>query len=157
MKRTIYLMAIIITPIVIMQCEKDAQEILPVNNVNTILGGCNGQSFDDLKSIGIDENDTLQLFIRNDTLHVFTGINYICCAPFETSFSQSGDSLFFTMSDTCPLPYDDCYCRCMCYYTFDFLLTGFEKREYYLRIILNDPRQDKPTVFREGTVNISYK
>ncbi len=157
MKHTIYLLTIVFLSFVILQCEKDEKESLPVNYVKTVPGGCNGQTFNDLKSTGSEEKDTLRFYVRNDTLNVFVGINYICCAPFETSFDQSADTLIFAISDICSVTYGDCYCRCMCYYTFDFLLTGFEKKQYYFQIIINDPRQDEPYVFREGTVNISYK
>ena len=40
---------------------------------------------------------------------------------------------------------------------YDYLLTGFEKKQYFFRITITDPRQDEPYVFREGTVDISYK
>jgi len=157
MKNTVYILTMVFITALIVQCEKDTQESLPANHVKTILGGCNGQPFDGLKSTDIEEDDTLQFYIRNDTLNVFVGINYICCAPFETGFSQSGDSLFFDIRDTCSVATGSCYCRCMCYYTFDFLLTGFEKKQYYFRINITDPRLEEPYVFREGTVNISYK
>ncbi len=157
MKKAIYLLAITTASATILRCEKDTKETVPVDHVKTILGGCNGRSFEDLKSTFAEEEDTLQFYINNDTLNVFVGINYICCAPFGSGFSQSGDSLFFEITDTCLPDAESCYCRCICYYTFDFLLTGFEKKKYFFRIIINDPRQDEPYVFREGTVNISYK
>src|SRR4030042_4565355 len=149
-----YLAALTVFSVIIIQCEKEPAENIQVDHVKTVLGGCNGQSFDGKKSTGVDEKDTLQFFIRNDTLNVFVGINYICCAPFETSFKQSADSLFFTITDTCPFPYESCYCRCMCYYTFNFMFDSFAKKEYYFRITISDPQQDKPYVFREGFVNL---
>ena len=157
MKNTTYILSIVVLSVLILQCEKDEKENLPVDYIKTILGGCNGQLFDDLKNTEVEENDTLQFFIKNDTLNVFVGINYICCAPFETGFSQSADSLFFNITDTCHITSGSCYCRCMCFYTFDYLLTGFEKKQYYFRITIADPRQDESYVFREGTVDISYK
>ena len=157
MKNAIYILTITVLSFIILQCEKETKENLPVNHVKTVFGGCNGQSFYELKNSHQEENDTLQFYIRNDTLNVFVGINYICCAPFNTKFTESGDSLLFAVIDTCHYPVENCYCRCMCYYTFDFMLTGFEKKQYYFKIIINDPRQDEPYVFREGTVYISYK
>ena len=157
MKNTIYILSIVALSAIILQCEKETQESLPVDHVKTILGGCNGQSFDEIMLARYEEKDTLKFYIKNDTLNVFVGVNYICCAPFESGFDQSGDSLFFNITDTCPIAVGSCYCRCMCYYTFDFLLTGFEKKQYYFKIIIHDARQDEPYVFREGTVDISYK
>ena len=156
MKHTIYLITIVVISFVILQCEKDEKESLHINHVETILGGCNGQSFDEIILPRYEEKDTLQFLIKNDTLSVFIGINYICCALFETSFHQSGDSLFFNITDTCSISVGSCYCRCMCNYTFDFILTDFEKKQYYFQIVINDPRENEPYVFREGTVNISY-
>ena len=157
MKNTIYILSIVVLSAFILQCEKEKQESLQVDHVKTILGGCNGQSSDEIVLARYEEKDTLKFYIKNDTLNVFVGVNYICCAPFETSFRQSSDSLFFRITDICPSPYESCYCRCMCYYTFDFLMTGFEKKQYYFKIIIHDPRQDEPYVFREGTVDLYYK
>lgn len=156
MKNAIYILSTMVLSALILQCEKEKQESPQVDHVTTILGGCNGQSSDEIVLERYEENDTLKLYIKNDTLNVFVGINYICCTPFETSFEQSADSLFFRITDICPSPYESCYCRCMCYYTFDFLLTGFEKKQYYFNITIDDPQQDEPYIFREGTVNISY-
>lgn len=157
MKNTIYILSLLVFSAIIFQCEKEEQESLQVDHVQTIPGGCNGLSSDEIVLPRYEEKDTLQLYIKNDTLNVFVGINYICCAPFETDFSQSGDSLFFEIKDTCSVAVDNCYCRCMCYYTFRFLFTGFEKKQYYLKITINDPRLDEPYIFREGTVNLVYK
>ncbi|MBN2214257.1 MAG: hypothetical protein JW723_08430 [Bacteroidales bacterium] len=158
MKKTVYyLAALIFLSVMIFQCEKESGENIKVNHILTVPGGCNGLSFDEIMLPRYEEKDTLQFYIRNDTLNVFIGINYICCAPFETGFSQSADSLFFTITDTCTSLYETCYCRCMCYYTFDFLFDSFSRKEYYFKIIINDPRQDEPIIFREGFVNLTYK
>jgi hypothetical protein len=157
-KNTIYYIgALVVLSIVILQCEKESVEDTQVSHIQTILGGCNDQSFDEIKLTRYEQNDTLQFYVRNDTLNVFIGINYICCAPFATGFEQSADTLLFTITDTCPAPYETCYCRCMCYYTFNFMFDKFERKEYYFKIIIDDPRQDEPYVFREGFVNFSYK
>lgn len=148
---------IVVISAIIIQCEKEKQESQQVGHVQTILGGCNGQSLDEIMIPRYEETDTLQFYLKNDTLNVFIGINYICCAPFETDFQQSADSLFFTITDTCPFPYESCYCRCMCYYTFTFLFDSFTKKEYYFRIVIDDPQQDEPYIFRQGTVDLSYK
>ncbi len=152
-----YATALAVLSAIILQCEKESGEDTQVNHVQTLLGGCNGQLSGEIKLQRYEQNDTLQFYIRNDTLNVFVGINYICCAPFETGFQQSADTLLFTITDTCPAPYETCYCRCMCYYTFDFLFDRFVKKELYFRIIINDPRQDEPYVFREGFVDLTYK
>ena len=154
MKNTIYMLSLLVFSTTILQCEKEEQESLQVDHVQTIHGGCNGLSPDEIVLPRNEEKDTLQLNMKNDTLNVYAGINYICCAPFETDFSQSGDSLLFLIKDTCHVAVDNCYCRCMCYYTFTFLFTGFKKGQYYLRITIIDPRQDEPYIFREGMLNL---
>jgi hypothetical protein len=158
MKNTIYyIVALMVLSVWILQCEKESVDNIQVNHIKTVLGGCNGQSSDEISLSRYEQKDTLQFYIRNDTLHVFTGINYICCAPFETGFLQTTDSLFFTITDTCSFPYESCYCRCMCYYTFDFLFDSFAKKKYYFRITIDDPQQDEPYIFREGFVDLTYK
>ena len=46
-------------------------------------------------------------------------------------------------------PYQDCYCRCHCYYTFDYV----SEKKYNWQIVLSDPREDNVIVFAEGVID----
>ena len=142
--------------IVVISCEKDSES----NNnekkivfLNTILGGCNGEDANNLKSVTEDFADTIKFtIINNDTLNVFVGLNYVCCAPFDSKTEIINDTLTMTISDTCS---NSCYCRCMCYYTWDFQYIDFEKKEYNFIVKLNDPREDNTIIFKQGIVDLS--
>lgn len=158
MKRFIYTIGMILIIFILIKCEKESdndsseQEI---TYVKTKSGGCNGQKFDDIRSVIDEQEDTVVFSIKNDTLDIYIGINYICCAPFISEANISNDSILINLTDTCPFPYQSCYCRCMCYYIWDFLFVDFEEKKYYFKIILNDPREENPIVFQEGSVEIS--
>jgi hypothetical protein len=127
-----------------------------IRSVNTILGGCNNQDFENLKSATEEYSDTVDFeIINSDTLNVFVGINYICCAPFDTETDIVNDTLIMTISDTCSDPYHSCYCRCMCYYTWDFQYTDFENKKYFYIIKLNDPREDNTIIFKQGMIDLT--
>ena len=127
-----------------------------INYVKTILGGCNNQDFEDLKSATLDYTDTVDFtIIGEDTLDVFVGMNYICCAPFISETDIMNDTLIMTLSDTCSFPYQSCYCRCMCYYTWDFQFTGFKEKEYKFIVKLNDPREENTIIFKQGVIDLS--
>jgi hypothetical protein len=123
--------------------------------VRTDPGGCNGIDSSRMKSV-IDGTDTVYFKIRNDTLDAFIGLNYICCAPFKPTVLISADSIFMTVTDTCP-DLRSCYCRCMCYYSWDFLFTGMQEKKYYYRVTLVDPQQEGPIIFREGMIDLGGK
>ena len=108
-----------------------------------------------LKSAPEEERDTVIFSLRKDTLVMFTGINYICCAPFKTETTVKNDSLIVTLTDACDYPKVNCYCKCMCYYTWEFLFTGYqsEKKRGY-KVILDDPRQKEPVVIFKGTMKL---
>jgi len=126
-----------------------------IRPVNTILGGCNNQDFDNIKSATEDYKDTVDFdLINSDTLNVFVGINYICCAPFDTETEIVNDTLIMTINDTCSDPYHSCYCRCMCYYTWDFQYVDFENKEYFYIVKLNDPREDNTLIFKQGVIDL---
>jgi len=118
----------------------------------TIPGGCNGQDFNE-KSASLEYSDTIILSRTEDTLNVFVGINYICCAPLTTSVEVENDSLLLEITDTCTNPYESCYCRCTCYYTFDFQFVNYQNREYSFQVVLDDPRESKPEIIFTGKVN----
>ena len=123
-------------------CQKDAET--PVENADLIFletqaGGCNNQNTNSLKS-SVSEKDTIFSTMYNHTPDFFVGKNYICCAPFSTEVNLSNDSIFISITDDCPNPYTSCYCKCNCYYTWNFLFTGVSKGNYYLKVLLTDPR-----------------
>jgi hypothetical protein len=120
------------------------------------LGGCNIERF--TKSDFSDQEDTVIFTIRNtDTLDVFVGINYICCAPFASGAMMNNDTILITIADTCTSDSSECYCHCECYYTWDFQFTEFESKEYNFKIYLNTPDMDSAIIFKEGVVDLSSR
>jgi hypothetical protein len=155
MKKYLLLPGVLIISLILVMCETDSDNnVAPkeLSYIKTELGGCNGQTSDDLKSLSNEQKDTVIFITKNDTLDVYVGINYICCAPFVSESIGSNDSIIISISDTCSV---SCYCKCMCYYTWDFLFIDYEKKEYPFKIILNDPREAEPIVFKEGIIDLS--
>ena len=142
--------------IILTQCgeETDTKPTdLMITYLKTNLGGCNNQDSENIKRASDDYADSVGIDIINeDTLKVFVGLNYICCAPFFSETEIVNDTIIMTISDTCS---SSCYCRCYCYYTWDFLFTDFEEKEYSYKIILNNPREEESILFREGTFNLT--
>lgn len=97
----------------------------------TLAGGCNGKQFTGLKAESAGEQpDTVWYRVSGDSLVFFSGLNYICCTPFTTIADIRNDSLIMTITDTCNMLEDNCYCRCMCYYTFEFIFLGYSGEHY---------------------------
>lgn len=144
---------------VMISCEKDAVSNGDDSRIvfsKSIAGGCNNEVGNQLKSATGFNADTVKISIINpDTLNVFVGINYICCAPFVSETEVFNDTLVMTVSDTCAYPQQSCYCRCMCYYTWDFQFVDFEKKVYNYIVKLNDPREDDTIIFKEGLIDLT--
>lgn len=156
MKKILFIFGFLLVTIMLITCSKDTDDVNGskiLKYAKTLPGGCNGETFNDLKSASVDE-DTLIFTVRDDTLDAYIGINYICCAPFASEVRVTNDSIIMIVSDTCPDPYHSCYCRCMCYYTWDFLFTDIKNTECYFKVILNDPRAEEPIIFKEGVLEI---
>ena len=117
------------------------------------LGGCNNKTIENIE-VGDEKNDTVIINISNDTLKISVGFNYICCAPFITDCNTINDSIFISIIDTCPNPYQECYCRCGCYYTFDYFFNSLSNKNYYWQILLSDPREENDTIFDMGAINV---
>lgn len=153
MKTKLLFAALVMTFLVLVQCEKESAIYL--THIKTEAGGCNNEDFSDMKSAHETAEDTLLFSIIHDTLDIYVGINYICCAPFETLTQITSDSILITLTDVCSIDIELCYCRCMCYYTWDFLYVNYENKKYAFKVTLIDPRQSQPTVLWEGTVDLS--
>ncbi len=118
------------------------------------LGGCNNKATMENIEAGEERNDTVIINMSNDSLQISVGLNYICCAPFITNCSSNNDSIFISITDTCPNP-NNCYCKCYCYYTFDYYFDNISDNEYYWQIILSDPREINDTIFDKGIIEIA--
>jgi hypothetical protein len=156
MKHPVFLSLLISCAVLLASCGKDDGDSgAGLIHAKTIPGGCNNMKSGLLKSAPTEERDTVIFSLRKDTLVMFTGINYICCAPFKSNIAFNNDSLIVTLTDTCDYPKVNCYCKCMCYYTWEFLFTGYqsEKKRGY-KVILDDPRQKEPVVILQGPVRL---
>jgi hypothetical protein len=154
MKKIIFIFGTTILILGFLMCEKESTTN-KIAYVKTQEGGCNGEDFSDLKSANEEQADTILFTIKNDTLDIYVGINYICCAPFTSSNRVTNDSIILTITDPCTESDASCYCWCMCYYTWDFLFVDYESKEYAFQVILIDPREEEPKVLWEGRVNLS--
>lgn len=123
-----------------------------VSYLKSALGGCNEKALENI-DFDVAKNDTVIMNLASDTLKMSVGLNYICCAPFITDCTTSNDSIFISISDTCTTA-PDCYCRCNCYYTFDYFFKINESKNYYWHILINNPREESAIQFAEGIINI---
>lgn len=138
-----------------MMCTDESGSNKSLNYVKTELGGCNTPLI--LKNTYLDEEDTVLFTAQDDTLDVFVGINYVCCAPFTSEAAVTNDSILITITDMCDADTISCYCHCNCYYTWDFIFTDFENKEYDFKIYLNTPDTEAAIIFKEGVVDLSSR
>ena len=121
--------------------------------LKTELGGCNRQLPDDSETRSSEtKGDTVVITVSDDSVRVFVGLNYICCAPFETNCETIDDTIIMYIVDTCSNPYEECYCRCMCYYTFDFIFTHQGQFNQKYKVLLIDPRKEEHVIISEGII-----
>jgi hypothetical protein len=153
MKKLTGISGIIFILIAFSNCEKEPNDTVKLSLVKTTPGGCNNQKSAYLMNPAGEQPDTVIFSVRKDTLDVFVGLNYICCAPFNTASTFRNDSIIINITDTCPAPYQSCYCKCMCYYTWDFLFADYQGQKYGYKVILKDPRQKDPILIKEGRIN----
>jgi len=155
MKKVVFLLLTFAFELIIVKCEFndiESDEAQQITFIKTNPGGCNNQGEDAAKRF-FAESDTIIFNLENDTLDVFVGLNYICCAPFTSETRVSGDSIFIKIIDTCAIEIQSCYCKCMCYYTWDFLFSVTGVKKYWFEIMLIDPREYEPGVLNKGWID----
>jgi hypothetical protein len=155
MNKTMSVFLFLTIAFILYKCKSEQDEGGTISHSRTIPGGCNTEQ---LKSAGTATtgSDSLKIFIKNDTLHVFVGLNYTCCSPFETKTEIFSDSVVMQINDKCQ-NLSSCYCKCMCYYTFDFQYTNWSGKKFYYKILLNDPRQSNTKKLFEGWIDNGRK
>jgi len=127
--------------------------------VETELGGCNLEGVlknaveNEDSEINDFEEDKVIVTITNESVRVFVGFNYTCKGiPFETKNETIGDVLCMYIIDTCGD--GDCYHRCPCYYTFNFIFSreGTKTVNQKYKIVLIDPRKEEHVILSEGVI-----
>jgi hypothetical protein len=115
--------------------------------VSITYGGCNSQSEvrESQRSVTDAENDTVIFDYQNGTLKVNVGINYICCSSFEATQGIDGNNISLLITETTPSP--EQYCRCECYYTFNYCFTDLSQKSYIINVVFDAKDDDKDKNF----------
>ena len=146
--KTFNLIPFIIGILLCVSC-KDTEEHPEIQYVKTVFGGCNNiANFQ--KSNDVEENQVV-ITTTVDTICVFVGLNYICGAPFKTQCNIEDDHIRMWITDTCENGMD-CYQRCDCYYTFDFLFKRKGDINYRYTVELISPREGQSKILSEGHI-----
>jgi hypothetical protein len=131
-----------------------------IKHIATQLGGCNDDYANvenvpnSRENVSIaDKTDTVVISKDDNFMNIFIGCNYTCGAPFTTKCEIKDDTVFISLIDACT-DYQ-CYQRCDCYYTFDFVFEQLEENDYKYKIQLFDPRKTYPIIFSEGSIKKS--
>lgn len=161
MKKLFFSLLAFAAVFILIKCESDSGNNLEIDRISdiafvkTVSGGCNTLGENSLKSTSVDTDDSMSFTIDGDTLKLSIGLNYLCCAPFETETTVAQDTIVVAISDTCTDEGQACHCRCTCFYTWDFSFVDFLKKEYTYKILLNDLSEDAPIVLWEGKTDLS--
>ena len=121
-----------------------------VKYIKTILGGCNTDATENLRSSDLQE-DKVSFYATTDSIRVFVGINYTCSAPFETRCIIENNTVRMYITDVCE-DASSCYDRCDCYYTFEFIFERTGKINYKYVVELISPMEGKSKILSEGNL-----
>ena len=138
---------------------EDKYEKSEIEHVKTELGGCNAKN-DLTRSDSDVERDTVIITISENFVNVFVCLEFTCKRdPFETRVEIIDDVMYMHISDTCD-GYDeikgDCYARCYCHYTFDFVFEYQgeinQKYKILLHKNLRGDGEEPISIFSEGII-----
>ena len=125
----------------------------------TELGGCNNIKTATTRSYNSKtetfDNDTVIITVAKESVDVFVGINYTCkSTPFETKCEITDNVVCMYIIDICNDNSENCYYRCSCYYTFDFIFKREQtaKLNQKYKVLLIDPKEEEPVLISEGII-----
>ncbi|MFC1547905.1 hypothetical protein ACFL5M_05200 [Candidatus Neomarinimicrobiota bacterium] len=152
----LFLTLLVFTTLIVACNTSTSSDPEPLQLHEVVYGGCAGMfniPVDELSAsptdpVLIDEGPDTLIVTWDDSLKIFLGLNYICCAPFVIGHEIIQDTMVLAVRDTCPV-LQVCGCDCMCYYTFTWKFKGGAEEIGNLRVELFDPRV--------GTVAVLYR
>jgi len=138
---------------VFMACEKKSETSKDFQHIKTELGGCNIQYDYSFRGDPDMERDTVIITISENLVNVFVGYGFVCKTdPFETEVEIIDDVICMKIIDTCDdALLENCYEKCMCYYTFDFVFNAEAIGRKY-KILLFPPLEALPFLIAEGII-----
>jgi len=138
--------------LIIAGCENEKAQTLKF--VSIAYGGCNDKSdlSEKKRAILNAESDTIIFEYKNDTLKVSVGINYICCSSFDATQTINNNEISLLITETTPSP--DQYCKCECYYIFDYYFTNLNQKSYNIKVMFDSKDDGKDKSFSK-TFNIN--
>ena len=151
---------VVITLFTAIGCDKSEkdEEKFEIEYIKTELGGCNVE-----RGNSDIENDTVIITISENFINLFVGLEFTCKRdPFETQVEIVDDVIHVHIIDTCD-GYDeirgDCYMRCYCHYTFDFVFSyqGEVNQKYKILLHKNliGDGEDPISIISEGVITSS--
>ena len=96
-----------------------------------IKGGCNEKQT--IQDEPYEQSDTIIFTPGDETLNIFVGLNYVCCYNFTSASHFESDTLIIDLEASTDAP-----CDCMCYYTFEFIYSGYQGQQFFYEIWLDD-------------------
>lgn len=125
--------------------DSDVDEL---RHVRTILGGCDTDI-----SLQRNSSDNVSVSIHTfeDSIRVLIELNYNCGAPFEAHYAISKNIVRMYITDACDDGFD-CYYRCKCDYTFEYLFTQKGDADYQYVVELMSPLVGQSGVIAVGNL-----
>jgi hypothetical protein len=141
--------------IVFCQNEAELDEDAKISFVKTEFGGCNAKTKSSAQNTdNTFHNDCVNISNKHDSIYIFVGINYICCAPFNTDCQIKNGTILMSINDISVKSDSIYYCRCDCYYTFNFKFFKEGINNYKYKVVLNSPLENKSKTIKEGIIKI---
>jgi hypothetical protein len=102
-----------------------------------LLGGCNlttpPAALAKKQQVNPLTGDSVTMYSDSSYFYVHTNLSRPCCIKYASVFRESGDTLYFAISDTCKQT-DRCYCYCYCRYSFTYRMNNVENKLYRVYI-----------------------
>lgn len=137
MKKNILFPALLLMMAIMVSCQSEPPK---ANFIDIKYTGCNipGNHISERDMSGRympekEQPDGLTYTISGDSLNMTVGINYICCAKFKATQKVEGNEITLMIKETTKSPSE--YCKCMCYYTFDFYYNNLSEDNYTVNVV----------------------
>jgi hypothetical protein len=103
-----------------------------IEYLETEFAGCNDMLKSETRQVS-EENDTIIIRMHADTLKIFVGLTLECCIDFGAESQIIGDTLVMRINTL-----NDDVCDCWCYYTFEFLYSGYTGEGFYYQFFIDE-------------------
>lgn len=144
----ITILAVSMVLLILMACDKgDPNSQTNISVIKVDYSGCLSAQTTSLKSVPLQIKDSLYYELNQSVLSLKIDMVYNCCGSLKDSVGIRNELVNIYIYDNCQ---QNCLCKCLCLFRFNYSIIGFSGKTTYFNIYLKGYKEKEYSCWKES-------